>query len=377
MNDLYEVLEVCLQDIEQGADIETVLFRYPELADELRPILEGSLNARSMAIVAPSAEVVRRNRAKVLQHAAQLREAKAKPSSRRIWFASLRRVAVTLVVVAALFVSGTGLVSAASATLPGDNLYPVKRTWEDLLLLFTFNLQQREALEIEHENERLHELRELFADGRSVEVEFSGLVTNQNGNEWVVAGIRVVISAQTEVRDGPVIVGSAVRVKGWTNSDGSISAERVRLLPPGAKLPEFEIEEEGHDDNSGKGSEGEGPKIEETETPESESGSNDNSSNSGSGSDNSGPGSNDNGNENDGSSVDNSGSDHDSNSNDDNSNDGDSGDSNDNSGHGSDDSGGSDGSDDSGGGDNSGSGGGDGGGGDDGGGGGGDSGGDD
>jgi len=130
MNNLYETLEICLQDIEQGADIDTVLFRYPELADELRPILEASVNARRMEVAPPPVEVVRRNRAKVLQHAAQLREAKVKSPSRRIWLASLRRVAVTLAVVATLFVSGTGLVRAASATLPGDNLYPVKRTWE-------------------------------------------------------------------------------------------------------------------------------------------------------------------------------------------------------------------------------------------------------
>src|SRR6185503_3542424 len=118
-NNLYEALEICLQELEQGADLETVLFRYPDLADELRPILEGSIHARSMAIMAPSLEIVRRNRSKVLQHAAQLRESKVK-SSQRIWFASLRRLAVTVAVVAALFVSGTGLVRAASATLPGD-----------------------------------------------------------------------------------------------------------------------------------------------------------------------------------------------------------------------------------------------------------------
>src|SRR5919106_1567424 len=142
MNNLYEALEICLQDVEQGADIETVLFRYPDLADELRPILQASVQARSMAVPVPSVEVVHRNRAKVLQHAAQLRETKAKSSSRRMWFAPLRRVAVSLAVIAALFMSGTGLVSAASGTLPGDNLYPVKRTWEDVLILFTFNLQQ-------------------------------------------------------------------------------------------------------------------------------------------------------------------------------------------------------------------------------------------
>src|SRR5512144_2380347 len=125
MNNLYEVLEICLQDIEQGADIDTVLFRYPDLADELRPILEASRNASSLAVPAPSAEVVQRNRFKVLQRAAQLRRAKAK--SARVWFASLRRIAVTLAVVVALFIGGTGLVRAASATVPGDQLYPVKR----------------------------------------------------------------------------------------------------------------------------------------------------------------------------------------------------------------------------------------------------------
>jgi uncharacterized membrane protein YgcG len=287
MNNLYEVLEICLQDVEQGADVETVLFRYPELADELRPILEASVQARSMAVPVPSVEVVRRNRAKVLQHAAQLRKMKVKSSSQRMWFAPLRRVAVSLVVIAVLFMSGTGLVRAASGTLPGDNLYPVKRTWEDVLILFTFNMQQRDALEIEQENERLDELEALFAEGRSAEVDFSGIVTSQNGNEWVVSGFTLVITPQTELRDGPIVVGSAVRVRGWTQSNGIVLAERVRLLSSDAKLPDTDHEGEGKndDDNSGKGSGDEMPEIEETES----SGSG--SSNSGSGSDNSGPGS--------------------------------------------------------------------------------------
>ncbi|HLF73685.1 MAG TPA: DUF5666 domain-containing protein [Anaerolineales bacterium] len=283
MNNLYETLEVCLQDLEQGIDIETVLFRYPEYADELRPILEASVDAKSMAVPDPSPEVVRRNRARLLQHAAGLREAKVRPSSRYIWFASLRRLAVTLAVIAVLFASGTGLVRAASTTLPGDNLYPVKRTWEDVRLLFTFDLQQREALEIEHENERLEELSELFAKRRSAEVDFAGLVTRQNGDQWRVNGVPVVVSAQTEMPDQPVSVGSAVRVVGVTRGDGVVLAERIRLLPPGAKLPEVEHQSEGeedtqgpdqqNEDNSGPGSEGESSQVEETRTPQaSESG---------------------------------------------------------------------------------------------------------
>jgi uncharacterized membrane protein YgcG len=278
MNNLYEALEICLQELEQGADIETVLSPYPDLADELRPILETSANARKMAISAPSAQVVQRNRAKVLQHAAQLREAKAN-SSRRIWLASVRRLAVTLAVVAVLFASGTGLVRAASTTLPGDNLYPVKRTWEDVLLAFTFNPQQRDALEVEHENERLHELQEVFAEGRSAKVDFAGSVTSQLGNTWIVSNVQVIVSPQTEIRGGAIPVGSAVRVKGQAQDNKIVSAERIELLPAGAKLPdigdEHEIEPEKNEgptqeneNNSGKGSGEETPTVEETRTAE-------------------------------------------------------------------------------------------------------------
>ena len=300
MNDLYEVLEICLREIEQGASIETVLFRYPDLADELRPLLEGALYARNMAIVAPSAAVFQRNRAKVLRHAAQLREREARVvSSRRLWGASLRRLVVTLAVLIALFVSGTSLVRAASTTLPGDNLYPVKRTWEDVLVLVTLNSQEREALEVEHENERLHELRELFQEGRSAEVDFAGLVTAQNGDAWIIGGFPVLVSAETEIRDGQMAIGSAVRVEGQTRADGVILAERIRLLPSNAILPdEMEIESESHEglnqqdqnsESSGPGSESEneGPKIEETQSPEPESEPNGESSNSGSSNENS------------------------------------------------------------------------------------------
>jgi hypothetical protein len=54
MNNLYDALEICLQELEQGADIETALIRYPDLADELRPILEAAVGAQKMAVPAPS-----------------------------------------------------------------------------------------------------------------------------------------------------------------------------------------------------------------------------------------------------------------------------------------------------------------------------------
>jgi len=256
MNKLYETLDVCLKEIDQGADVDTVLFSYPELADELRPILEASVKAKEMAVQAPSDDIVKRNRAKLLQHASQMREQKSAPNSRRVWTVPLRRALVTLMVVALLFVSSTNLVRAASTTLPGDSLYPVKRTWEDMSLFFTFDTTKREELELEYENERLDEVHELFTEGRSADVDFAGYVTRQSGTEWRVSGITVFVSAQTRVSDQQVDVGSAVQVRGKIQNNMSVMAESIQLLPQGSKLPEIEDNELESDDENEDENEG-------------------------------------------------------------------------------------------------------------------------
>jgi len=271
MNNLYEVLEICLNEIEQGADVDTVLFRYPEYADELRPIIKASVSAKEMTVSAPSQDVVKRNRAKLLQYAVEIREQNTAPS-RRIWSVPLRRALVTLTVIMMLFVSSTGLVRASSTTLPGDNLYPVKRTWEDVSLFFTFNTTKRSELELEYETERLDELHELFAEGRSANVDFAGYVTRQNGTEWRVSGITVLISPETHLPAQPVEINAAVRVKGQAQSNMDVFAESVELLPSGSKLPEVKDNELENDSEEPEGSnlqivEASTP-VPESETPE-------------------------------------------------------------------------------------------------------------
>ena len=241
MNKQYEILEVCLNEIEQGVSVDAVLSRYPEYTNELRPIIETSVQAKDIAVPVPSPEVVKRNRAKLLQRAAEMREAKSVP---RIWSAPLRRAFVSLAIVALLFVSGTNLVRAASTSLPGDQLYPVKRSWEDVLLFFTFDEDAREALEFEHENERLDELHELFAEGRSARVNFAGYVTRQNKDEWRVSGVTVFISSQTDLPNQPIQTGMAVRVTGQTQNGIGVAADRIEVLPPGSNLPKIENEDE-------------------------------------------------------------------------------------------------------------------------------------
>lgn len=273
MTDIYDALEICLNEIEGGAEIESVLQRYPELADDLRPILHASLEAKSLAAAEPSADAVRRNRARILQRAAELREQAGRSRFSFNWASPVRRLASTLAVLVLAFASGTSLVGAASTSLPGDDLYPVKRSWERLQLVLTIDGQTREALEVDHENERIEELLKLFAGKRSSEVEFNGLVTRQDETEWLIAGIRVVILPDTDLPAGQVPLNSPVRVEGLTQTDGSVLAKGIELLAPGASLPE--VEEESDDDSipsneneSGSGSGSDAPIAGTTQTPE-------------------------------------------------------------------------------------------------------------
>lgn len=251
MSELFEVLETCLQEIENGAEVETVLASHPHHAAELRPILNASMMARrrGSSIVDPSPEAVRRGRAKVLQHAAQMREAKAAPRRRAIPI--FHRLAIALTLAALFLTSGTGLVSASSSALPGENLYPVKLTWENLRLFFTFDKEYRETLEHTFENERLHEINELLVEGRHETIQFAGIYMEVNGTTYV-SGIHIVIMETSILPTEPLTNGAAVVVTGRTNAQGFVDAENIELLPAGTVVPEgqpVEVEAESDADS--------------------------------------------------------------------------------------------------------------------------------
>jgi hypothetical protein len=261
----YDALEICLRDMQAGADLETCLRRFPDLADELRPALEASLAARTLTLKAlPAAAIQQRGRARLLQHAAEMRESQRAINGRSI--RSLRMVAVSLVLVAIFLMSGTGLVRASSGALPGDQLYPVKRTWEDVRLWFVFNPEAREQLESKYERERIDEIDELFAEGRNAQVAFSGVVKLQNPDRWLVSGVSVGITSQTQLPSEPIGLNANVMVSGHTNASGYIDADSIQLLPPGAIVPLNEPED--HNDSGDKGSEDASiPSINSTEKP--------------------------------------------------------------------------------------------------------------
>ena len=242
---LYETLEECLQAVVTGADIEAILKRYPQLADELRPILKTSIQAQSLAATSVPEDAIRRGRARVLQHAAEMRESAIKPRIKRF---SVGRLATSLALALIFLISATGLVRASTEALPGDGLYPIKRTWEDMRLLLVTSPEGRESLEDDFKQERLHEVDELLTEGRHETIAFAGLVTEQDGIHWVVAGISVQITPDSKLPADPVTIGASIMVEGRTNIQGFVEADRVELLEPSISLPPFEpveIEDSG------------------------------------------------------------------------------------------------------------------------------------
>ncbi len=238
MTELYDALDVCLQALEQGKDLESVLRDYPEFSRDLRPILETSLKARSLGDITVPADVHRRSRSRLLQRARELRLEQQNPRYRMIPVYS--RLAVALGLAAVFFLSSTGLVSASAASLPGDQLYPVKRTWEDVRLFFTFNPQDRDILESEYEQERLDEIDGLLAENKAASVNFSGLVSQQSGDTWLVSGIPVHLTGSTQLTSGSIINGMPVNIIGVTHSNGEVEAQAVQVLAAGVSLPPLE-----------------------------------------------------------------------------------------------------------------------------------------
>ncbi len=253
MNNIFDALEICLREIENGADVETVLARFPKLAGELRPILETSVKARTLRVSAaePSQEAIRRGRARVMQRAAEMRESRVAPRKRVI--PVFQRLALSFSLAAVLLLSGTGLLNASASALPGENLYPVKRTWEGLRLLLIFDQQARTILKDQFEYERLHEVNELLLEGRDETIQFAGVFMEVNGAPYV-SGVPVILPANAQLPAN----GAAVILTGQTNSQGVVEIISLDLLPDGSVVPvgnpvEMELESDS-DSNNNEGS---------------------------------------------------------------------------------------------------------------------------
>lgn len=170
------ILQSCLEKIQSGeATLDSALEQYPELADTLRPQLETALwiHNKSQAFD-PKPEFIAASRDRLVRRVKY--EIASTPPKERVtfwgWLDALRprkmafQFALTMLLVLSLLFSTNRLALAASTTLPGDLLYPVKTTHENLQVLFSFTPEGDLELHIDFARQRLVEIEGIFLEGR-------------------------------------------------------------------------------------------------------------------------------------------------------------------------------------------------------------------
>jgi hypothetical protein len=165
-----EALQYCLDLIRGGREtIDSVVALYPEYADELRPQLEIAawLTTASRALD-PRPGFVSASRRRLVSRIQQ--ENRVPTPVALTWgdrlqhFFSTQKiapVAFVFILMLTLFVSGA-MVTASQKAIPGDDLYPVKRTLEKIALAASIDEKNDAQLNIQMAENRLTELQTLM-----------------------------------------------------------------------------------------------------------------------------------------------------------------------------------------------------------------------
>jgi hypothetical protein len=171
--DFEHVLSICLDRLQDGDTLEACLASYPAHARRLVPLLRVAAMLETPDNQPMPAEGFRAAETRFLAHATQLRARQQQISTARrggvfsTLLGSTRRLIAASVVSVLLLcgVLSAGTVSAASASLPGSRLYPVKRATEALVSSVALTPQLQTRVHLAWAERRLHEAEALMSRG--------------------------------------------------------------------------------------------------------------------------------------------------------------------------------------------------------------------
>jgi len=155
MNDNFDtILEHCIEQMHAGRSIDAVLEDHPQIAGELRPLLEMADGLQAL----PDPPLVIEDLMRSLSQTVDARpeSAQERPRIKSVLPSQsmLLRLAASMALVFAL---GFGFTAASADTVPGDVLYPVKRFVEKVRLSFSMNDNNEAELRIAFSEERFTE----------------------------------------------------------------------------------------------------------------------------------------------------------------------------------------------------------------------------
>lgn len=201
--ELEQSLIECLDALERGESPGSILGRYPQQAEELRPFLEVAARLDTLQLQ-PSLEAKARSQRAFLAEADRLRQQKPRP----VWPRWALRTAASLLL---LLLVSAALLPLSAGAMPGSPLYGLKRATEAIRLTTTSDVERRMALNELAKETRREEVAWLLANGRSANnLSFEGRINSFSETAWEVGGIPIQLDEQTLVEGQPAVERLAV-----------------------------------------------------------------------------------------------------------------------------------------------------------------------
>jgi hypothetical protein len=173
-----QVLDICLDRLNNGDPVGACLASYPAHAERLAPLLRVAQFLQTPDGPSMSAEGFDAAQVRMQARADGLRaRRRSRPQPRRasVWpylLAITRRLTIATAIGAFLLLmvlgAGAVTVSAASGSLPGSPLYPVKRATESFVSAVAYTPRLQARAHLKWADRRLHELEALFDRDRIV-----------------------------------------------------------------------------------------------------------------------------------------------------------------------------------------------------------------
>ena len=257
--DFYTIFDECIARLEQGASVEDCLQAYPEFAESLAPALATTAELLQLSPLAPSAETTAQGLNAVM--AAFDSQPKPSPSIFHVirdilakWQRPKPRqnpvrfaLQMAIVLVMFLFVGSGFAITAAADSLPGQTLYPIKRTWENTRLTLTLDETTRKELQTEIHETRRQEVKILLQTRQPEIVEFTGTITILQNDTVTIDDFAIMLTEDTAVI-GKLFVGQNTLVTAQIGVDGTLFAITitgkdnsipVTATPPPTSTPSF------------------------------------------------------------------------------------------------------------------------------------------
>jgi hypothetical protein len=205
-----DILDEAIARISQGESVDAVLADYPTQATELRDEIEAADFFRSAFAFVPDAD--RKRAARLRMHEAIERKSRRRLNLSALiprgLFATGSRIAATLAIgIIVLAGSGTGTVYASRDSAPGDLLYPIKRTGENVQLALAFSEDREVELLDRFISRRIDEMAIVTAAGKEqfiADLVHDLVDYSTRAQEIVAAPVQDAIASLPVVADPPI-----------------------------------------------------------------------------------------------------------------------------------------------------------------------------